>query len=435
VKKLLLKGAHVIDPAAGIDERRDLLVEDGKIAGNDRTIVAADAERVDLDGLVLCPGFIDMHVHLREPGQEWKETVESGTAAAAAGGFTGVACMPNTEPVNDCRSVTELIVTQARELGTVPVYPIGCVTKGQRGEELAEMQDMLDAGACAFSDDGVAVATSLMMRKALEYSRVFDVPIIDHCEDCSLVDGGVVHEGEVATRLGLRGWPGVAEDLIVQRDVLLAQYTGGHAHIAHISTARAVDFVRRGKHGGAPVTCEVTPHHLVLTDVAAGEYDTYAKMNPPLRSEQDRLAMQAALTDGTIDAIATDHAPHHVDEKRVEFAAAPFGIVGLETAIPLCVDRLVHGGVIPLGRLVELFTTGPAKILRLDKLGKGTLRVGADADVTVIDTEREITVDPGRFRSKSVNTPFAGWTLRGAPVLTMVAGKIVHDAREVGSER
>jgi len=427
VKKLLLKGGRLIDPAAGTDERRDLLIEDGRIAGNDRTIVADDAECIDLQGRVVCPGFIDMHVHLREPGQEWKETIESGTAAAAAGGFTGVACMPNTDPVNDSRSVTELILTQARELGAVPVYPIGCVTKGQRGEELAEMQDMIDAGACAFSDDGVAVATSMMMRKALEYSRVFDVPIIDHCEDCSLVDGGVVHEGEVATRLGLRGWPGVAEDLIVQRDVLLAQYTGGHAHIAHISTGRAVDFVRRGKQDGVPVTCEVTPHHLVLTDVATGEYDTDAKMNPPLRSDDDREAMQRALADGTIDAIATDHAPHHVDEKRVEFSAAPFGIVGLETAIPLCLDRLVHAELISLPRLVELFTTGPARILRLDK---GTLRVGADADVTVLDTEREFTVDPARFRSKSINTPFAGWKLRGAPLLTLVGGRIVQDARE-----
>ena len=427
MKKLLLKGGRLIDPAAGTDERRDLLIEDGRIAGNDRTIVADDAECIDLQGRVVCPGFIDMHVHLREPGQEWKETIESGTAAAAAGGFTGVACMPNTDPVNDSRSVTELILTQARELGAVPVYPIGCVTKGQRGEELAEMQDMIDAGACAFSDDGVAVATSMMMRKALEYSRVFDVPIIDHCEDCSLVDGGVVHEGEVATRLGLRGWPGVAEDLIVQRDVLLAQYTGGHAHIAHISTGRAVDFVRRGKQDGVPVTCEVTPHHLVLTDVATGEYDTDAKMNPPLRSDDDREAMQRALADGTIDAIATDHAPHHVDEKRVEFSAAPFGIVGLETAIPLCLDRLVHAELISLPRLVELFTTGPARILRLDK---GTLRVGADADVTVLDTEREFTVDPARFRSKSINTPFAGWKLRGAPLLTLVGGRIVQDARE-----
>jgi dihydroorotase len=426
VKKLLLRNGRLVDPTSGLDESLDLLIEDGKVVRVERKITAEGAESLDLTGFVVCPGFLDMHVHLREPGQEWKETVETGTLAAAAGGFTGVACMPNTVPVNDSRSVTELILTQAREHGAVAVYPIGCVTKGQAGVELAEMKDMLDAGACAFSDDGLPVASSLMMRKALEYSRVFDVPIIDHCEDVALVDGGVVHEGEIATRLGVRGWPGVAEDILVQRDILLAQYSGGHAHIAHISTARSVEFVRTAKREDVRVTCEVTPHHLVLTDAAIREYDTNAKMNPPLRSEQDRDAMLEAIADGTVDAIATDHAPHHVDEKRVEFSTAPFGIVGLETAVSICLDRLVHGGVIGLNRMVELFTCGPARILRLDK---GSLAVGADADVTVLDLERRITVDPQAFRSKSANMPFGDWSLRGAPAMTIVGGRIAHDAR------
>jgi len=425
--KLLLKNGRVIDPSAGVDETRDLLIEDGKIARSGDQLRARGAETIDLAGLVVCPGFLDIHVHLREPGQEWKETVESGTRAAAAGGFTGVACMPNTVPVNDTRSVTELIMAQAEERGSVPVYPIGCVTKGQQGEELAEMGDMLEAGARAFSDDGRPVQSPLMMRKALEYAQIFDVPIIDHCEDTILVDGGVVNEGALSTRLGLKGCPGVAEDLFVQRDLLLAEYTGGHVHIAHISTARALDFVRKAKRRRVRVTCEATPHHLVLNEEAVGDYDTDAKMNPPLRSERDRKALLKGLADGTVDAIATDHAPHHVDEKCVEFAQAPFGIVGLETAVPICLDRLVHQGVIGLPRLVELLTSGPARVLRLDK---GTLRAGADADVTVLDLNRLTTINPAEFRSKSRNTPFRGWTLRGAAVMTIVGGRIVHDARE-----
>jgi dihydroorotase len=365
-----------------------------------------------------------MLVHFREPGQEWKETVASGSRAAAAGGFTGVACMPNTVPVNDTRSVTELIVAQSETHGAVNVYPIGCVTKGQQGSELAEMKDMVEAGAVAFSDDGKPVASSLMMRKALEYSKIFDVPIIDHCEDVQLVDGGVIHEGEIATRLGLKGWPGVAEDIMVQRDLLLAAYTGGHVHIAHISTGRAVEFVRRAKQDKVRATCEVTPHHLVLTDEAVGDYDTNAKMNPPVRTANDIVAIREGLRDGTIDAIATDHAPHHTDEKRVEFSLAPFGVIGLETAVPICLDRLFHGGVIELDRFVELFTLGPARILRVDR---GTLAPGVAADVTVLDLDRDSTIRPEDFESKSRNTPFGGWELKGAAVMTIVAGRIVHD--------
>jgi dihydroorotase len=416
----------VIDPASDTDAVLDVLIEDGRIAAVDRGVVAEGATELDLSGLVVCPGFVDIHVHLREPGQEWKETIATGTLAAARGGFTAVACMPNTVPVNDNRSVTEFVLVRAEEEGAVPVYPIGCVTKGMKGEELAEMEDMLDAGARAFSDDGLPVSTSLMMRRALEYSKIFGVPIIDHCEDRTLVDGGVMNEGPVSTATGLRGWPRAAEDLVSQRDVLLAEETGGHAHLAHVSTTRSIGCVREARRRGVRVTCEVTPHHLVLTDEAVRDYDTNAKMNPPLRGEADRTGLVEALADGTVDAIATDHAPHHVDEKCVEFSVAPFGVIGLETAVPVCLDRLVHGGAIGLKRLVELFTTGPAGVIGLDR---GRLCTGAEADVTVLDLDREVTVDPRTFASKSRNTPFAGWKLRGCAVLTLVGGRIVHDGR------
>ena len=422
--RLLLRNGRVLDPAAGHDGRLDLAIEDGRIRAVGPNLQAEGARVIEAAGLVVCPGFIDMHVHLREPGQEWKETIATGTAAAARGGFTAVACMPNTVPVNDSRAVTEFVQAQAAQHGTVRVYPIGAVTKGQRGEELAEMEDMLDAGARAFSDDGVAVKTALMMRRALEYSKIFGVPIIDHCEDPLLVDGGVMNEGAVSSALGLRGWPNAAEDIVVLRDILLAEDTGGRFHAAHLSTGRAVDFVRRAKERGVGVTCEVTPHHLVLTDEAIRDYDTDAKMNPPLRAERDRLALVAALADGTVDAIATDHAPHHRDEKGVEFSQAPFGVVGLETAVSIVLDRLVHSGSLPLSRLVELFTTGPAGVLGLPR---PSLSVGAPADLTVLDLERRTTVDAATFASKSRNTPFSGWELRGAPVLTVVAGRVVHD--------
>jgi len=429
--KLLLKNGRVVDPASGRDENLDVLLEDGKITSLERRIQSRDAKVVDMSGLVVCPGFIDMHVHLREPGQEWKETVATGTRSAAAGGFTGVACMPNTVPVNDSRSVTKFILSQAEAHGCVRVYPIGCVSKGQAGQELAEMGDMVEAGARAFSDDGKPVRSSLLMRKALEYSQVFDLPIIDHCEDPDLVDGGVMHEGKASTHLGLKGWPGVAEDNMVQRDILLAEYSGGHVHIAHMSTGRSAEFVRRAKRRKVRVTCEVTPHHLVLTDEAVETYDTDAKMNPPLRDGSDLKALLKALADGTVDAIATDHAPHHSDEKCVEFSLAPFGIVGLETAVSLCLDRLVGRGVISLGRMVELFTTGPAGVLRLES---GTLAPGKDADVTVLDLEREVRIEASHFKSKSFNSPFLGWELKGAPVMTLVGGRIVHDARDENTE-
>jgi dihydroorotase len=426
VAKLLLKNGRIIDPAEGIDGKLDLLIEKGKVARLDKDIRAKSVKAVDLAGLVVCPGFIDIHVHLREPGQEWKETVATGCRAAAAGGFTGVACMPNTDPVNDSRSVTEFIMAQAEDHGAVAVYPIGCITKGQRGEELAEMGDMMEAGARAFSDDGLPVRSSLVMRRALEYSRIFDVPIIDHCEDATLVDGGVMHEGEVSTRLGLRGWPGAAEDVMVQRNIMLAELTGGHVHIAHLSTAKSLALVRQAKRRKLKVTCEVTPHHISLTDEAVGDYDTDAKMNPPLRSSKDLKALLKGLADGTVDAIATDHAPHLPDEKCIEFAQAPFGVIGLETAVPVCLDRLVHRGVVSLPRLVELFSAGPARVLRIDK---GRLPVGSDADITVLDPDKLTTIAPESFQSKCRNTPFNGWTLRGTAVMTIVGGRVVHDVR------
>jgi dihydroorotase len=422
----LLKGGRVVDPATGLDEILDVLIEDGKITRVGSGETPDGAEVTELDGLVVCPGFLDMHVHLREPGQEWKETIASGTRSAAAGGFTAVACMPNTTPVIDSRAVTEMILGEARNSGVVRVYVIGCVTQGQQGKYLAEMEDMQRAGAVAFSDDGMPVESSQMMRKALEYSRIFDLPIIDHCEDCALVDGGVIHEGEVSTRLGLKGWPGVAEDQMVQRDIQLAEYTGGHVHIAHLSTGRSADLVRDGKRRGIKVTCEVTPHHLTLTDQAVGDYDTNAKMNPPLRAESDRDALLKAIADGTVDAIATDHAPHHIDEKTVEFSIAPFGIVGLETAISICLDQLVRPGIIDLARMIELFTTGPSDVLRIKA---NRLAKGAVADITILDQDRQYTCQPDTFVSKSGNTPFGGMKFSGAPVMTIVGGEIVYDNR------
>jgi dihydroorotase len=422
----LLKGGRVVDPATGLDEILDVLIEDGKITRVGSGETPDGAEVTELDGLVVCPGFLDMHVHLREPGQEWKETIASGTRSAAAGGFTAVACMPNTTPVIDSRAVTEMILGEARNSGVVRVYVIGCVTQGQQGKYLAEIEDMQRAGAVAFSDDGMPVESSQMMRKALEYSRIFDLPIIDHCEDCALVDGGVIHEGEVSTRLGLKGWPGVAEDQMVQRDIQLAEYTGGHVHIAHLSTGRSADLVRDGKRRGVKVTCEVTPHHLTLTDQAVGDYDTNAKMNPPLRAESDRDALLKAIADGTVDAIATDHAPHHVDEKTVEFSIAPFGIVGLETAISICLDQLVRPGIIDLARMIELFTTGPSDVLRIKA---NRLAKGAVADITILDQDRQYTCQPDTFVSKSGNTPFGGMKFSGAPVMTIVGGEIVYDNR------
>jgi dihydroorotase len=425
--RLLLKGARVIDPASGVDGARDILIEDGRIALVDVSIPPSETGHtvvVELGpSLVVCPGFIDMHVHLREPGYEHKETVATGAAAAVAGGFTAVACMPNTNPVNDSASVTRFILKQAAEAGLARVYPIGAVSKGSDGKELAEMADMREAGCVAYSDDGRPVATALLMRRALEYAGMLGLPVIDHCEDKTLAGEGVAHEGFNASQLGLRGIPSACEDVMVERDIVLAGMTGSHAHIAHLSTAGALRAVRAAKARGVRVTCEVAPHHFTLSDerlLAPLAYDTNLKMNPPLRHAVDRDALVEGLKDGTVDVIATDHAPHHADDKRVEFDRASFGIVGLETAVSLSLDRLVHAGVISLARLVELLSTNPARILRLPG---GRLQAGDAADLTILAPELNVTVSAAAFRSKSRNTPFDGWTLRGGVAATVVGGR------------
>jgi dihydroorotase len=422
-RPLLVAGGRLVDPSQGLDGRFDLLLEDGEVARVEERLEApAGAETLDASGLVVTPGFIDIHVHLREPGQEYKETVESGTAAAAAGGFTAVACMANTDPVNDNRSVTELILSEARRCSTARVYPIGAVSKGLAGEELAEYGDMARAGIVAVSDDGKPVQSAELMRRALLYAQHYGLPVIQHAEDLHLAAGGVMHEGEWSTRLGLPGLPGAAEDVMVARDLLLLEETGGRYHVAHLSTARTLELVRRAKERGLGVTCEVTPHHLLLTDeeVWKSQFSTDTKMKPPLRAEADRQALLAGIADGTVDAIASDHAPHHADEKDVEFSLAPFGIVGLETTVALCLDRLVRPGLIALARLVELLSTGPARVFGLPG---GTLKPGSPADLTLLDLERRVKVDAAAFRSKSRNTPFGGWELTGAPAGTILGGR------------
>jgi len=427
--KLLLKGGRVIDPGTGKDGELDVLVEDGRLAKIDRHIPPDGAEVIELGkGWIVAPGLVDIHVHLREPGQEHKETIASGAAAAVAGGFTGIACMPNTDPVNDHAGITQFIIKKATDANLARVYPIGAVSLGSRGEQLAELGEQKSAGCVAFSDDGRPVATALLMRRALEYAGMLGVPIVDHCEDPSLKGDGVAHEGFHASALGLRGIPGVAESLMVERDVSLAELTGAHVHICHMSARQSLRAVRAGKERGVRVTCEVAPHHFTLTDEAldgAIKYDTNLKMNPPLREGADRDAMLEGIADGTVDAIATDHAPHHADEKMVEFDRAPFGITGLETAVPLVFDRLVHAGRISLKRAIELLSTNPARVLNLPG---GSLAAGAPADVVVIDPDRRVTIDAGRHVSKSKNTPFHGWELRGAVAYTLVGGRIVHRA-------
>ncbi len=367
--KRLLKGGRVVDPANGKDGIFDVLIDGDRIAGVGTNLNADGAEIVDVPaGLIVCPGFIDMHVHLREPGQEHKETVATGVASAVAGGFTAVACMPNTKPVNDNAGVTRLILQKAAEAGLARVYPIGAVSRGQKGEELADIAELKEAGCVAVTDDGLPVATAILARRALEYTSMFDMPMIEHCEDQSLKGDGVAHEGAVAASLGLRGIPGVAEAITAGRDILLAEMTGGHVHIAHMSAWTTIEAVRQGKSRGVKVTCEVCPHHFTLTDDLLAEpiaYDTNTKMNPPLREARDRDAMIAGIVDGTVDVISTDHAPHHYDEKNVEFDRAPFGIVGLETAVSITLDKLVHTGLIGVSRMVELMSVNPAKILHV----------------------------------------------------------------------
>jgi dihydroorotase len=423
VSRLLLKGGRVVDPRRKVDAVLDVLLADGVVAEVGKKLNPRGAQVLVMKGLVVCPGFIDLHTHLREPGREDKETIATGTRAAAAGGFTAVCAMPNTDPVNDHAGITRAILEKARSEGVVRVYPIGAITQGSRGEELAEYGDLRDAGCVAVSDDGRPVASARVMRRALEYARAFDLTVIDHCEEPSLFERAVMNEGPVSTLLGLRGVPAAGEAIVVERDVLLAELTGGKVHIAHASAAASVDAVRRGKARGVRVSAEATPHHLLLVDqlVKDNAYDTATKMNPPLRSEHDRQALLAGLADGTIDCIATDHAPHGVDDKKVEYDQAAFGIVGLETAVALCLDRLVSKGLLTLPRLVALLSANPARILGLPG---GTLAPGGPADVTVLDLGRRRQVEPARFESKGRCTPFAGWNLKGWPVMTIVGGQV-----------
>ncbi|HRW13549.1 MAG TPA: dihydroorotase [Syntrophomonas sp.] len=420
--KLLIKGGRVIDPANEINDVLDVLIEDGRIKTVDRNIKAADAETIDATGKLVCPGFIDMHVHLREPGFEYKEDIASGTRAAAAGGFTTVCCMPNTDPVIDNAAVASFVRERARKSGVVNVLPIGTISKGQEGKELSEMAELMEAGCVAVSDDGRPVLDSGLMRYAMQYATMFDLPLLSHCEETSLSADGQMHEGYYSTIYGLKGIPAAAEEVMVARDIILAEATGARVHICHVSTAGSIELIRTAQDRGVQVTCEVTPHHLLLTDEVVGGYDADTKVSPPLRSLNDVIALRDGILDGVVDCIATDHAPHHRESKDCEFNLAANGISGLETAVALIMDQLVIPGIIDEETMVRLFTIGPADILGLTK---GTLEAGADADVTIIDPQLSQTVDPEKFYSKGKNTPFKGMSLRGWPCMTIVQGKVV----------
>jgi dihydroorotase len=426
---IVLRGGRVLDPSQGLDETADVVIEAGRIKEVGRGAAAGyqqsdDIRIVDASGRWVCPGFIDLHVHLREPGQEYKEDIASGLDAAAAGGFTAVCPMPNTKPTNDNRAITEMMIARAEEHGGVRLLPFGAVTKGQRGAELTEMADLREAGAVGVSDDGRCVMNAAVMRHAMEYARTFDLLVTQHCEDHHLTEGAQMHEGARSTQLGLRGWPRAAEDIIVARDLILAEMTGARYHVAHISSLGAVRLIREAKSRGMRVSAEVTPHHLLFTDDALLGYDTYCKVNPPLREKEDRQALRDALADGTIDCIATDHAPHSDLEKDCEFEAASVGINGLETAIG-SMFQLVRDGVLKPLRLVEALSTAPARLL--PDFEGGSLRKGQRADITMLDPEARWILDEGALRSKSHNTPLLGRELMGRPVLTIVGGQVVHE--------
>ncbi len=420
--KLLIKGGRLLDPSQGTDAQLDILVEDGKVSRIGESLQAEGAEVVQADGKLVVPGLLDIHVHLRDPGYEYKEDIVSGTRAAAAGGFTSIACMPNTNPFNDNKSVTWYIRSRAKEEGFANVFPLGSITKCLKGETLVEMGDLKEAGCVGFTDDGRPVANGEVMRRAMEYATGFGMPILSHSEDLSIVGDGVMNEGFVATELGLKGIPWVGEAAAIARDVMLAEFTGARLHICHISCRQSLDIVRAAKARGVKVTCEVTPHHFTLTEDAVRGYDTNTKVNPPLRSADDVAAMCEGLADGTIDAIATDHAPHHIDEKNVEYKIALNGLVGLESALPLTLS-LVDDEVISLTRAIELLTCGPATALGIPR---GTLAVGSVADIAIIDPELEWTLEAAKLTSKSKNTPFDGWQMKGAAVQTILGGKTVY---------
>lgn len=421
-RPVVLRGARVVDPVAGVDAVQDLRLAEGRIVAVGEGLAEPGDRVVELDGLVAAPGFCDMHVHFREPGLEYKETVGSGAAAAVAGGFTAAACMANTDPVNDSPSVTAHIRQLADEAGLARVHPIAATTQGMRGERISEFGALKEAGAVAVSDDGLPVGNSAVMRRALEYSRLHDLPVIEHCETLELTGEGSMREGAYATEIGLPGIPAASEFIAVERNIALAEITRARLHIAHLSTARSAAAVRRAKADGLQVTAEVTPHHLILTEEAVGDYDTAAKMKPPLAGEADREALLEAIADGTVDAIATDHAPHHEDEKKLCFQSAPFGIVGLETAVALVLDRLVKAGTVSVGHAVRLLSTGPRGILGVPG---GDLRPGSPADITLLDLEATTTINPDAFRSRGRSTPFAGLSLQGQVAATWVDGREV----------
>ncbi len=423
-----IRGGRLIDPRQGVDDELDVIVQDGRVARIGKGLATpTNALVCDARGKIVAPGFVDLHAHLREPGEEGKETIESGSAAAASGGFTTVCAMPNTHPPNDCRAITMLIRTRAREVGGVHVHPIGAISRGLLGEHLADIGELKEAGVVALSDDGHCVMNARLMRRALEYGRTFDLPIVQHAEDHNLSQGGAMHEGAAATRAGIPGQPAEAEEIIVARDLILVEMTGARYHVAHASTARTIAMVREAKSRGLPVTCEVTPHHLVLTDEACATYDTSTKMYPPLRTHADVKALAQGLADGTVDAIATDHAPHSPNAKQLEFDCAAFGVIGLETALPIALS-LVAEGVLPLARAIERLTWGPAHAF---KLHAGTMPEGAVADVVVIDPNLEWVVTAEDTASRSKNSPFLGRTMRGRAVLTLAQGKALLDRAKV----
>jgi dihydroorotase len=420
--KILIKGGRVISPAQDLDDICDVLIEKGKVAAIGKGLETQGAEVIDADGKIVTPGLVDIHVHLRDPGLEYKEDIASGTLSAVTGGFTSIACMPNTKPVNDNLSVTNYILNKVKQEGHCRVFPIASISKGLQGESMTEMGELRESGVYGVSDDGKPVDNAQLMRRAMEYAKPFGLTIVAHAEDLELVGSGVMNEGPVATELGLKGIPWVAEDAATAREIMLAEFTGARLHVAHVSTKGSIEIIRQAKKRGVNVTCEATPHHFTLTDEAVRGYNTNAKMNPPLRSAEDREAVRRGIADGTVDAIATDHAPHHIDEKNVEFNLAMNGIVGLETALPLTL-RLVEEGLIDLPKAVALMTCGPAAALGIPA---GQLEEGGVADVTVIDTALAWTVDAQQLVSKSKNTPFDGWAMKGAALCTIVGGKIAY---------